>query len=199
MTTSRSGWEVVWAQMSGRVAEAERLARQAHELGQRAQARDADTIYAAQLLTLRRREDRLAEYVSTVETFVERHPALVAWRAVLPSAHLLNGEREEGAAAFEEIAVDDFAAIPRDMFWFTAVCVAGEACKLLGDAARAAQLYASCSSRTATAWSRSRRRPASALQSASSGCSRQPLVTSRPPPSTSRRRWRRTSTAGCCR
>jgi hypothetical protein len=55
---------------------------------------------------------------------------------------LLNGEREEGHAAFEELAVDDFAAIPRDMFWFTAVCVAGEACKLLGDAERARALYA---------------------------------------------------------
>ena len=80
--------------------------------------------------------------MSTVETFVERHPALVAWRAVLPLAHLLNGEREEAVAAFEEIAVDDFAVIPRDMFWFTAMCVAGEACKLLGDADRARQLYA---------------------------------------------------------
>jgi len=136
------GWEVVWAQGSGRVAEAERLARQAHELGRRAQARDADTIYAAQLLTLRRREDRLAEYVSTVENFIERHPALVAWRAVLPLAHLLNGERDEGLAAFEELAHDDFAAIPHDMFWFTAVCVASEACALIGDAERARQLYA---------------------------------------------------------
>jgi tetratricopeptide (TPR) repeat protein len=128
--------------MSGRVVEAERLARHAHELGRRAQARDADTIYAAQLLTLRRREDRLAEYVSTVETFVERHPALVAWRAVLPLAHLLNGEREDGQAAFEELAEDGFAAIPYDMFWFTAVCVASEACALLGDADRARELYA---------------------------------------------------------
>ena len=136
------GWEVVWAQMSGRVAEAERLAREAHELGQRAQSRDADTIYAAQLLTLRRREDRLAEYVSTVETFVERHPALVAWRAVLPLAHLLNGEREEGQVAFEELAEDDFAAVPRDMFWFTATCVLAEACSHLGDAIRARQLHA---------------------------------------------------------
>lgn len=136
------GWEVVWAQMSGRVTEAERLAREAHELGQRAGARDADTIYAAQLLTLRRREDRLAEYVSTVETFVERHPALVAWRAVLPLAHLLNGEREEGVAAFEELAEDGFAAVPRDMFWFTAMCVLGEACSHIGDVERARELHA---------------------------------------------------------
>ena len=175
------GWEVVWAQMSGRVAEAERLAREAHELGQRAQARDADTIYAAQLLTLRRREDRLAEYVSTVETFVERHPALVAWRAVLPLAHLLNGEREEGVAAFEELAEDDFAAVPRDMFWFTAMCVLSEACSHLGDAVRArAALRASCC-RTATGWCRSRRRRASGPRSASSGCSPRPSATSTPP------------------
>ncbi|MDA0178708.1 protein kinase [Solirubrobacter phytolaccae] len=136
------GWEVVWAQMSGRVTEAERLAREAHELGQRAQARDADTIYAAQLLTLRRREDRLAEYVSTVETYVERHPALVAWRAVLPLAHLLNGERDEAVAVFEELAEDGFAAVPRDMFWFTATCVLGEACSHIGDVERAKELHA---------------------------------------------------------
>ena len=72
---------------------------------------------------------------------IERHPALVAWRAVLPLAHLLNGEREEGHAAFEELASDGFAAIPRDMFWFTAVCIVSEACKLIGDRERAARLY----------------------------------------------------------
>ena len=135
------GWDVVWAQMIGQVAEAERLAAEAHELGTRAQARDADTIYAAQLLTLRRREDRLAEYVSTVEEFVERHPALVAWRAVLPLAHMIRGEREEGMAVFEDLARDDFAAVARDMFWFTAVCIVSEACALIGDAARAEVLY----------------------------------------------------------
>src|SRR4029077_2440132 len=82
------------------------------------------------------------EYVATVEPWRERHPPVVAWRAVLPLAHLLNGEREEGLAAFEELAHDDFAAIPRDMFWFTAVCVASEACALIGDATRARVLYA---------------------------------------------------------
>ena len=54
------GWEVVWAQMAGRVDDAERLAREAFELGRRAQARDAETIFAAQMLILRRREDALS-------------------------------------------------------------------------------------------------------------------------------------------
>ena len=57
-----AGWEVVWAQMAGRVADAERLAREAYELGRRAHARDADVIYAAQTLILRRREDALQDF-----------------------------------------------------------------------------------------------------------------------------------------
>jgi hypothetical protein len=61
---------------------------------------------------------------------------------VLPLAHLLNGEREEGQAAFEELVEDDFAAVPQDMFWFTAMCVLGEACSHLGDADRARELHA---------------------------------------------------------
>jgi hypothetical protein len=128
--------------MVGRVAEAERLALAAHELGDPAHARHAHTNKAAPRLSQRRREDRLAEYVATVETFVSRHPALVAWRAVLPLAHMLRGEREEGLAAFEDLARDDFAAISRDMFWFTAVCIVSEACALIGDAERAEVLYA---------------------------------------------------------
>jgi tetratricopeptide (TPR) repeat protein len=135
------GWEVVWAQMAGRVAEAERLAQEAYDLGRRAQARDADTVHAAQLLVLRRREDRLQEYISTVESFVAENPALVAWRSVLPLAHMVNGDAEAGIAEFERLAAGDFAAVPRDMFWFTATALLAETCALLRDTARARVLY----------------------------------------------------------
>ena len=54
----------------------------------------------------------------------------------------MNGEREEGVAAFEELAEDGFAAVPRDMFWFTAMCVLGEACSHIGDVERARELHA---------------------------------------------------------
>ena len=185
--------------MSGRVAEAERLAREAHELGQRAQSRDADTIYAAQLLTLRRREDRLAEYVSTVETFVERHPALVAWRAVLPLAHLLNGEREEGAASFEELAEGDFAAVPRDMFWFTATCVLAEACSHLGDAIRARQLHAQLLPVPRPHGAGHPGRVLRVRGALPRAAGRDLRRRRRWPPSTSRRRSRSTPSAACCR
>ncbi len=73
------GWEVVWAQMAGRVEDAQRLAREAFEYGVRAQARDAETIFTAQNLILARREEGLSDHVATIAGYVERNPALSAW------------------------------------------------------------------------------------------------------------------------
>ena len=135
------GWEVVWAQMAGRVGDAERLAREAFALGRQAQSRDAETIFAAQNLILRRREDALGDYAKTIEGLVEQHPRLLAWRAVLPMAHLMSGDTQAGVAQFRELAQDEFAAIPRDMFWFTAIALLGETCALIGDREQAPVLY----------------------------------------------------------
>ena len=135
------GWEVVWAQMAGRVGDAERLAREGFELGMRAQARDAGMIYAAQTLVLRRLDDGLSEYISTIERYVDANPVLVAWRAILPLAHLMAGDVEAGVGEFRRLARDEFAAVPRDMFWFTAIALLAEACSLIGDTEQAPVLY----------------------------------------------------------
>ena len=135
------GWEVVWAQMAGRVEDAERLAREAFEYGVRAHAHDAETVFTAQNLILRRREEGLSDHVATIAAYVERNPALSAWRAILPMAHLMAGDTAAGVAQFRALAVDEFAAIPRDMFWFTAIALLGETSALLRDAEQAAVLY----------------------------------------------------------
>ena len=135
------GWEVVWAQMAGRVSESEERAREAFELGKQAQARDAQTVYAIQLVALRRREDRLSDQVATITAAIEQHPSLIAWRAVLPLAHLAAGNVPAAIAEFEELADREFAAVPQDMFWFTAMCVLAETSALLGDRPRAQILY----------------------------------------------------------
>jgi tetratricopeptide (TPR) repeat protein len=134
-------WEVVWAQMDGRALDSELLAAEAYEVGRLAQARDAETVYDIQVIALRRREDLLSDYVATIEAAIDKHPSLVAWRAVLPLANLAAGKIPEAAAEFERMAQDHFAAVPRDMFWFTAVCVLAESCALFGDEVRAAELY----------------------------------------------------------
>ncbi len=128
--------------MAGRVGDAERLAREAYELGMRAQARDAETIHAAQMLDPApargralglRRDDRALRRAAT--------RALVAWRAILPMAHLMSGDTQAGVAEFRELAQDEFAAVPRDMFWFTAIALLGETCALIGDREQAPVLY----------------------------------------------------------
>ena len=164
------GWEVVWAQMAGRVADAERLAREAYELGRRAHARDAESIYAAQTLILRRREDALQDFVGTIEGLRSpRNPALVAWRAILPMAHLLGGDTQAGVAEFRALAQDEFAAIPRDMFWFTAIALLGETCALIGDREQAPVLYRLLEPHARSSC-RSRRPRTSARPTASSRC-----------------------------
>ena len=135
------GWEVVWAQMAGRVSESEDRAREAFELGKLAQARDAQTVYAIQVVALRRREDRLSDQVATINAAIEQHPSLIAWRAVLPLAHLAAGNVPAAVAVFDQLADRRFAAVPRDMFWFTAMCVLAETSALLGDRPRAQILY----------------------------------------------------------
>ena len=136
-----AGWEVVWAHMAGNVDEIEPLAERFHALGIESQARDTETIFTAQLIALRRRQERLSDFVSTVRAAVEANPALLAWRAVLPLAHLASGDPRAAVAEFEWFAHEGFTRVRRDMFWFTTVCVLAETCALLQDAARAQVLY----------------------------------------------------------
>ena len=56
-------------------------------------------------------------------------------------AHLMSGDTQAGVAQFRELARDEFAAIPRDMFWFTAIALLGETCALIGDVEQAPVLY----------------------------------------------------------
>ncbi len=56
-------------------------------------------------------------------------------------AHLLAGDTQAGVIEFRSLARDEFAAIPRDMFWFTAIALLGETCALIGDREQAAVLY----------------------------------------------------------
>ena len=56
-------------------------------------------------------------------------------------AHLMSGDTQAGVAQFRALAQDEFAAIPRDMFWFVAIALLGETCALIGDREQAPVLY----------------------------------------------------------
>ncbi|HEX6022217.1 MAG TPA: protein kinase, partial [Solirubrobacter sp.] len=122
-----TGWDVVWAQMDGRFEDAQQLAAQCFEYGQRAQSRDAPTQLAGQMLSLQRQREGLGDVIEAIEGALAQYPALVAWHAVLPLAHLDAGQPERARELFETFAADNFEIVPRDMLWLTAMTVLAEA------------------------------------------------------------------------
>ena len=134
------GWACTFAQLDGRLDEAERLAFESYELRRRLETRDAESVLAAQLFMIRRAQGRVHELLPAVAEAVERHPALAAWRAALPLVHLGAGDEDRAREELEQ-AVAGVPGIPRDFFWLTAMTLLSEATAALGAAGPAERLY----------------------------------------------------------
>jgi DNA-binding SARP family transcriptional activator len=131
------GWRGVFAQLDGRLEDAERLALSSYELRKELELRDAEAVLAAQLFMIRRAQGRVAELGPAVLSAVEQHPELAVWRTAIPLVHLAAGD---DAAARAALAAIDLDAIPRDFFWLTAMTLLSEASAALG--LRDPRLYA---------------------------------------------------------
>lgn len=129
------------ALVDGRFGEAEGLIHQAFATGQHAQNENATQVYATQMFVLRREQGRLAELEPAFKGMVEQYPDIPSWRCGLAMLYAQLGRLEEARAEFERVAVDDFATLPRDLFWLIGMALLAEVCCALGDAARAAILY----------------------------------------------------------
>jgi tetratricopeptide (TPR) repeat protein len=136
-----AAWAAKWAETAGRFEEAEQLARASLEFGQRAHMPYAESNYAGQLFGLLRDQGRLDELPDQAGRYVGDRPKLPVWRAGLVGARLDAGQHDRARTDFEDLARDDFAHIPRDLFWLGAMCLLAEACGKLGDRPRAATLY----------------------------------------------------------
>jgi hypothetical protein len=134
------GWRCTFAQVDGRLGEAERLATQSYEMRRALGTQDAESVFAAQLFMIRRAQGRLGELLPAVLEAVERHPALAAWRAALPLVHLAAGGERRARAELSRLT-GDLGAIPRDFFWLVAMTMLAEACGELRAAAPAERLY----------------------------------------------------------
>jgi hypothetical protein len=133
-------FDVVWASIEGRGAEALALAAEALRIGRLLQPA-AEVEYTAQQLALLHQAGRLSEGVAALEAAAAANAELSIYRVALCLARLEAGENEAGVDDFEQLAADDFAAIRRDQLWFAAHCLFAEACARIGDAARARALY----------------------------------------------------------
>jgi DNA-binding NarL/FixJ family response regulator len=128
------------AVFEGQYEEGERLARRASSLGQR-WLPNADGVLAMQMFTVYWGQGRLDELASEVRRFVDSHSTMSTWRPGLALLYREIGQTESARAEFESLAMDGFAAVPRDALWLTSMAFLAEVCTELGDAARAPLLY----------------------------------------------------------
>jgi class 3 adenylate cyclase/DNA-binding CsgD family transcriptional regulator len=128
---------VMLALMRGEFADAEKLILKVQGL---LVAEHADLL-GMQIFTLRRDQGRLAALQPVVSMFLRQQSAASVWRPGLALIYVELDKRDDARAEFEELAADDFAAIPRDGRWLYCMVYLSEVCAALDDAARATVLY----------------------------------------------------------
>ena len=137
-TTLYAGMRAV---MEGRFAEAESLAAQAYQHGQRAHGNIAVHMMGAQIALLRREQGRFQEFQSIIGFAADHRADITVWKAAGVLANLEAGERRRAREDFEELAANQFAVVPDDFFRSITLGMLAESCAQLGDVERAASLY----------------------------------------------------------
>lgn len=109
----------VRALLSGDLAEAERLATDALNLGTETGQPDAFTIYGAQLLNVRVRQGGLAQLIPLIEETVAGLPGQPVYQAVLAKAYAEAGDLDRSRGLLD-VAHAAHYAIPEDNAWSSA-------------------------------------------------------------------------------
>ena len=125
-------WQGVWAQIEGRLEEADQISADAYAIGRRAGARTAGSTRLGALIPIRRDQGRLGEMVDEVRQIVTEHPWITTWRGVFPLVLVEGGHAREARELIDELDDEGFDQIPRDLFWLTTVSVLAEATALVG-------------------------------------------------------------------
>jgi DNA-binding SARP family transcriptional activator len=134
------GWSASFAQMEGRLDDAERLAAESAVMRGRMETADAESVFAAQLFMIRIAQGRLHELVEAVEHFTAEYPDLAAWRAGLPLVYASAGRDEDARRELEQM-VSELDKVAPDFFWFTTLAVLAEASATMGHAESATVIY----------------------------------------------------------
>lgn len=126
------------ATLDGRFADAERLAREALELGRLRQSEYAGYVFRyAQLYAIRWAQGRLDELWPEVADHGDRYPWIPRWRDLFAAVEL--GDRS--AARRELDRCRDLTALPRDGLWTLHLCGLADACVLVENHEFGRQVY----------------------------------------------------------
>lgn len=137
-------WRATIAVLAGRLHEGAELARRARDLGRRAGDGNADVFWREhrhmRWLADERYEEWTEQEIAYVDQKAQRSPAGRAFSAGLAMVYAALDRHDDARLALDIVALDDFAAVPRDMNWLSTMACAAEACALLGDRGRAQAL-----------------------------------------------------------
>jgi tetratricopeptide (TPR) repeat protein len=130
-----------WAELLvGRIAESERLAVEALQIGNDTGQPDAVTVFVAQLAMIRRDQGRFDELVDAVARQATDNPGMPGFGILLALCYCELERYDEARDAFAPAAADGFASIPRDPVWSSAMTMAAEVAAVLEEPASAAVL-----------------------------------------------------------
>jgi DNA-binding SARP family transcriptional activator len=125
---------------AGRLSEAEELVSEALVLGARAQPDMAIPIHRLQRCALCDLRETLEEAEPAICDVVAAYPR-PAFRCLLAHVHARLGQLPQAKAELDDLARDDFSALPFDMEWLYGMSLLAETSALLGDAHSASTLY----------------------------------------------------------
>jgi tetratricopeptide (TPR) repeat protein len=133
--------QALLALAAGRLTEADELVRQSLALGERALPTAAIPVHVHQRYALSDFRGGLEEVESTVRALVTEYPARPALHCALPLLLARLGRLPEARRAFDDLARDDFSALPFDQEWLYGMSMLAETCALLRDGDSAAVMY----------------------------------------------------------
>lgn len=129
------------ALFEGRFSQGEDLIEEALALGQRAQGADAVLSYRIHRFTLRWQSGQLDGLEELLTRSADEYPARPMFRCMLARLYADLGREADAQRVFEDLASNDFAALPLTNEWLFSLGFLADVAEYLGDAARARTLY----------------------------------------------------------
>jgi DNA-binding CsgD family transcriptional regulator len=134
-------YQAMRAVLDGRFDEGERLAAQAHDFGQRAEAPNAAQVFTLQVANLRWQQGRLDDAEAVLTAALDDYPSLPVWHCLRAALACARGRAADARRELDHVAGTGFTNLPTDLFWLSNMALLSETCAWLNDAACAAQLY----------------------------------------------------------
>jgi DNA-binding SARP family transcriptional activator/tetratricopeptide (TPR) repeat protein len=135
------GAQAMLALAAGRLTEAEELVPRALALGERAQPTAAIPVYQLQRYTLCDFRGDLDEVEPAISDLTVEYPARRIFGCVLAHLRARLGRLPEAKQELDDMAGNDFAALPFDQEWLYGMSLLAETAVLLDDTDSAAVLY----------------------------------------------------------